>query len=157
MDGDRSFRADETGPTLVPRGAGGRAAEDLDAVGIAEHGLVAFQADLDGAGVVGAEAPLDDIVVMLAPVYVAVGEAMGAGVAVVVEPWKAIHVGFPVYVGRDNAASRGGGRWGQAAARLVSIYSLELADPPAADQLDGPPEAAIVFAPLLRAALVDAA
>ena len=59
----------------------------------------------DRPGVVGADAPLGDVVVVLAPVDVAPAEAMGVGVAVVGDPGQPVQVGLPVQLRRGCAAA----------------------------------------------------
>ena len=132
-------------------------AVDDHAVGVAVVGAAVVHEEFHRARVVGTGGPLDDVVVVLAPVELADVEAMGAGVAVVGEIGRRPEVEVPIQILGDRLGRAEALRPDDRAAVAVGVDLLQLADAAAADEFAGPAELAVVFAALLRAGLVDAA
>ena len=95
--GDPARGADDAHPAIAPHGLTRIVfAMDHDPVGVLQTQAVTFQEDFDRPRVIGARGPLDDIVVVLAPIQFTDVEAMGAGIAIVGEPGRRAEVKVPV-------------------------------------------------------------
>src|SRR5580658_2806231 len=99
--------------------------------------------------------PLDDIIVMLAPIQLADVEAMRAYVSVIGKPRHRPQVEVPIHRVRHGFAGAEERRPKNAPAIAISVDGLQLADAAAADKFAGYAELAAVFAALLRARLID--
>src|ERR1035441_7896869 len=153
---DAAFGADETSAAVVThRFAREGLAIDDDATGILVAGTVTFHEEFHRSRVVRPRRPLDDVVMVLAPVELADVKAVRAGIAIIGKPGRGSQVEVPVQVGGDRLWRGGTLRPEHGPAVAISVDGLELANTAAAHEFAGAPELAVVFAALLGAGLID--
>ena len=127
------------------------------ATGILVTGAGFFHEDVHRARIVGRGGPLDDIIMVLAPVEFADIETVGARVAIVREPWRGTEVQVPVQAFGHWFGGAEPLRPENRPAIAVGVDGLQLPDAATADEFAGNAELAAVFAALLSAGLIDAA
>src|SRR5205085_2990810 len=97
---DAATGANKTGATVAADWLtrAGFAVND-DAIGVLIARAVLLHEDFNGAGIVGCGRPLDDVVVMLAPVEFADIKAVRASIAVIREPGGGSEIEVPIQIG----------------------------------------------------------
>src|ERR1051326_848962 len=158
VHGYPSSGTDKASATFTADGfAGIRLAVKDYSAGVFVTRAAVFHENLDRTGIVGVGSPLDDVVVVLAPIEFTDIEPVRARNPVVGQPRGRAEIQIPIKAHRDWLGGAETLRPEDAATIAVGVNGLQLADPAAADKFTSFSKFALVLAALLGAGLVHSA